>query len=146
MMLLFGGNHPAIKLGYRMTEINIDEIMEIKLTGVIATQPCVITESGTGRNGVQFNGNMVIDYSEMTVADVIRRCTSNIVIASAPAIRKSIMKYRRKSEIKITAPRPGKRERGTAITTADDVESFLSGKSDDEIAAIMANVTARKSA
>ncbi len=126
--------------------MNIDKIMETKLTDVIATQPCVITETGTNRNGIQFNGNMEIDYSDMTVADVVRRCTSNIVIASAPAIRKNIMKYRGKSVIKITAPRPGKRERGTAITTADDVESFLSGKSDDEIAAIMANVVARKTA
>ncbi len=127
--------------------MNIDEIMATKLTGVIATQPCVITETGTNRNGVQFNGNMVIDYSTMTVGDVVRRCTSNIVIAAAPAIRKNIMKYRGKSEIKIDAPRPGKRERGTAVTTADDVVSFMAGKTDAEIKTIIDNVTAqRKSA
>jgi hypothetical protein len=102
-----------------------DEIMAIRLTGITATQPCVITESGTNGTGVQFVGDMVIDYGARTVGDVLRRCTSNVVIASAPAIRKHIMDYRSKKTINVKCPAPGSRERATSITTQSDVKTFL---------------------
>jgi hypothetical protein len=124
-----------------------DEIMAIRLTGVTATQSCVITESGTGGTGVQFVGEMVIDYGARTVGDVLRRCTSNVVIASAPAIRKSIMDYRSKKTVSVRCPAPGSRERATSITTRSDVETFLGNvdeMTDDDVAAIVASVMAKR--
>jgi hypothetical protein len=127
--------------------LTTDEIMAIRLTGVSATQNCVITESGTNGDGVQFRGSMVIDYGNRSVGDVLRRCTSNVVIASAPMIRKHIMDYRSKKTVSVNCPAPGSRERSTAITTQSDVESFLCNTDnidDDTLAAIVATVTERR--
>jgi len=126
--------------------LTVDEIMTIRLTGVVASQPCVITESGTDGNGVQFDGTMNINYGTLTVGDVVRRATSNIVIAAAPPIRKNIMEYRSKKTIDIDAPRPGKRERATAITTKSDVIGYLAGKSVADVDAILEQIAAQRDA
>jgi hypothetical protein len=126
--------------------MDVEKLMATKLTGITATQPCVITESGTNGNGVQFRGSMVINYGARTVGDVLRRCTSNVVIAAAPAIRKNIMAYRSKKTVSVNCPAPGSRERATAITTRSDVETFLGDVDADTLAAIVASVTERRDA
>jgi hypothetical protein len=129
-----------------VTQMDVEKLMQTKLTGVVGTQRCVITESGTNGNGVQFRGTMEIDCGDATVGDVFRRAVSNVVIAAAPPIRKRIMEYRSKKTISIKFPKPGSRERATAITTQSDVETFLGNVDDDTLAAIVATVTERRNA
>ncbi len=136
---MVGRNH-ATKRTDDMNKNEIAKIMETRLTGVIVTQPATITHTKTGG---QFVGDIVADFSNLTVGDAVRRAMSNIVIATAPNVRANITKFRSVTEIKIAAPRPGKRERATAITTVDDVVSFLAGKSASEIALIMDTVKSK---
>jgi hypothetical protein len=128
-----------------VTPTDVELLLATKLTGVVYTQPCVISESDAD-DASQFDGNMVIDFGNRTVGDVCRRAVSNIVIGHAPTVRKNIMKYRGKKTINIDAPAPGRRDRGTPVTTQSDVETYLGNIDADAMAAIVANVAARRDA
>jgi hypothetical protein len=132
----------------RGTQMDVEKLMATKLTGITATQPCVITETGTNGNGVQFRGSMVIDYGSRTVGDVLRRCTSNVVIAAAPAIRKHIMDYRSKKTVSVKCPAPGSRERATSITTQSDALEFMADPNTPQsvVDQLIADVITRRTA
>jgi hypothetical protein len=114
----------------------VSEIMKMKLTGVKSTQPAVITNTTTGTS---FDGVVDVAWDNLTVADAIKRATSNVVIAIAPSVRKNIGDYRSKKTISVSAPKPGRRERATAVITDSDATEHIATSMDRDTALALIN-------
>jgi hypothetical protein len=111
--------------------MTIEKLMATPLTDLVARIAASVTNKQTGAN---WTGHIDFGFGRCTVADLVQWAMADRKITWANANRKRIAEYVGRDVITVALAPVGTRERVARVITESDVETFMSGLTDEQIA------------